>query len=155
VEGGDTARAQQLAEGLGSELEPAPQAFAKVIEGEAALKNDDPRAAINALTQANAVADTWLGRFALGRAYLAAGAFAQADSEFDLCIRRRGEALSLFLDEEPTSGYLPPAYYYQGRAREGLKSAGFADWYRGYVEIRGKSTEDRLLPDARRRGGNP
>ena len=41
-----------------------------------------------------------------------------------VCIKRRGEALSLFLDEEPTYSYLPPVYYYQGRVREELKNAG-------------------------------
>ena len=34
-------------------------------------------------------------------------AFLQADSEFDRCLQRRGEALSLFVDEEPTSGHFP------------------------------------------------
>ena len=79
--------------------------------------------------------------------------FAQADSEFDRCIKRRGEALALFIDEEPTYGYLPPVYYYQGRAREGLKTDGFAVSYREYLNIRGQSKEDPLLPDARRRAG--
>jgi hypothetical protein len=37
--------------------------------------------------------------------------------------------MSLFLDEEPTYGYLPPVYYYQGRVREGLKNVGFAQSY--------------------------
>ena len=60
-------------------------------------------------------------RCELGLAYLEAGMFAQADSEFDRCIKRRGEALALFIDEEQTYGYLPAVYYYQGRAREGLK----------------------------------
>ena len=55
------------------------------------------------LKEANEMLDTWIGHFDLGRAYLAAGAFPQADSEFDRCLKRSGEALSLFLDEEPTS----------------------------------------------------
>ena len=95
-----------------------------------------------------------MGHFDLGRAYLEAGAFTQADSEFDRCITRRGETLALFLDEEPTYGYLPPVYYYQGRVREGLNNAGFADSYRAYLAIRGRSTEDALLPEVRRRAGN-
>ena len=80
-------------------------------------------------------------------------AFTQADSEFDRCIKRRGEALSLFLDEEPTYGYFPPVYYYQGRVREGLKSAGFAESYRAYLDIRGQSNDDPLVPEVRRRAG--
>ena len=76
--------------------------------------------------------------------------FTQADSEFDRCIKRRGEALSLFLDEEPTYGYFPAAYYYQGRAREGQK-AGFAESYKTYLNIRGKAAEDPLLDEVRAR----
>ena len=56
-------------------------------------QNGDPRQAIKALTEANTLLDTWIGRFDLGRAYLEAGLFTQADSEFDRCIKRRGEAL--------------------------------------------------------------
>jgi hypothetical protein len=55
------------------------------------------------------------------------------------------------VDEEPTLGYFPPVYYYQGQVREGLKNAGFADSYREYLKIRGSSTEDPLLPDIRKR----
>ena len=81
------------------------------------------------------------------------GKFAQADSEFDQCIKRRGEALSLFSDSQPAFGYFPQVYYYQGRAREGLKTVGFAESYRRYLEIRATPGEDPLLPDVRRRAG--
>ena len=77
----------------------------------------------------------------------------QADSEFDRCIQRRGEALALFLDEEPTYAFFPPVYYYRGRVREAMNTAGFVDSYRAYLNIRGKSTEDPLVPDVRRRAG--
>jgi hypothetical protein len=59
----------------------------------------------------------------------------------------------LFIDEEPTYAYLPPVYYYQGRAREGLKTEGFAQSYRQYLDIRNQSREDPLVQDARRRAG--
>ncbi|MEQ1573769.1 MAG: protein kinase [Vicinamibacterales bacterium] len=153
VEAGATARAQALAVGLASELQTEPQAYAKIIEGEIALKSGDPRLAIRILGEANTLLDTWIGHFDLGRAYLEAGAPLQADSEFDRCIKRRGEALALFLDEEPTYGYFPPVYYYQGRVREELKNAGFADSYRAYLAIRGQSKDDPLLPEVRRRAG--
>ena len=151
VEAGAVAKARTLAEGLASELLAEPQAYGKIVEGEIALKNRDPRGAIGAFADANALLDTWIGHFDLGRAFLDAGRFTQADSEFDRCITRRGEALALFLDEEPTYGYFPSVFYYQGRVREGLNTARFAESYRAYINIRGKSTEDPLLPDARRR----
>jgi tetratricopeptide (TPR) repeat protein len=153
VEAGAVAKARTLAEGLAAELLAEPQAYGKIVEGEIALKNLDNRGAIKAFTDANALLDTWIGHFDLGRAFLGASRFTQADSEFDRCITRRGEALALFLDEEPTYGYFPPVYYYQGRVREGLNNARFAESYRAYIDIRGKSTEDPLLTEARRRAG--
>jgi hypothetical protein len=60
-------------------------------------------------------------------------------------------ALALFLDEDPTYAYLPPVYYYQGRVREALKTAGFADSYRTYLTFRGDSAQDALVPEVRRR----
>jgi eukaryotic-like serine/threonine-protein kinase len=153
VEIGETAKARKLASGLASGLQAEPQAYAKLVLGEAALKEQNPRQAIQLFTEAKDLIDTWIGRFDLGRAYLEGGAFAEADSEFDRCIKRRGEALELFMDDMPTYSYLPIVYYYQGRVREGLKSSGFADFYRTYLSIRGRSTEDPLLPDIRRRLG--
>jgi tetratricopeptide (TPR) repeat protein len=146
-------RAQTLSAALASELQAEPRAYAKIVDGLAAMKAGNPRQAIGHLTEANTLLDTWIGHFDLGRAYLDAGAFTQADSEFDRCLKRRGEAFALFLDEEPTYGIFPPVYYYQGRAREGLNSTNFADSYRAYLEIRGKSAEDPLVADARKRAG--
>jgi hypothetical protein len=84
---------------------------------------------------------------------LEGAALTEADSEFDRCIKRRGEALSLFLDQSPTYGYFPSVYYYTGRVREGLKSAGFTESYRTYLSIRGKASEDPLLAEVRKRAG--
>jgi serine/threonine protein kinase/tetratricopeptide (TPR) repeat protein len=152
VEAGAVAKAQTIAASLSSELATEVQVYGKIIEGEIALKKRDLGQAVKILTDANGVVDTWIGHFDLGRAYLEGRAFAQADSEFDRCIKRRGEALSI-VDEDPTYGFFPPVYYYLARAREGLQTAGFADLYREYLKIRGRSTEDPLLPDVRRRAG--
>ncbi len=153
AETGQPDKAQKLATGLAAEVQTEAQADAKMIEAALALKRKDTQQAIKALTDANTLLNTWLGHFELGRAYLEANAFAEADSEFDQCLKRRGEALSLFMDEVPTYGYLPPVYYYQGRVREGLKSPGFADSYRTYLSIRGQAGEDPLLPEIKRKLG--
>jgi tetratricopeptide (TPR) repeat protein len=150
---GEVATAQALAAGLGSETQIYPQAYAKLIEGEAALKNGDAREAVKLFSEANRLSDTWIGRYDLGRAYLEMGAFTEADSEFDRCIQRRGEALSLFLDPVPTHGYFPLVFYYQGRAREGMKTVGFRESYKQYLKIRGMAGEDPLLTEVRRRSG--
>ncbi len=153
AEAGELGRAREQAATFASEFAAEPRAYGKIIEGVIALKDGDSHLAVKLLLEANGVLDTWLGHFDLGRAYLAAGAFVQADSEFDSCIKRRGEALALLMDEEPTSGYFPTVYYYQGRVREQLKNAGFAESYRSYLGVRGKSTEDPLLPEVRKRAG--
>jgi tetratricopeptide (TPR) repeat protein len=147
---GEAEKAQELASGLANELQIEPQAYAKLIEGEVALKKGDGRAAVKIFTDANALMDTWMGRFDLGQAYLQIEQYPDADSEFDRCIKRRGEATSLFLDLA-TYGHFPPVYYYQGRAREGMKTAGYADSYKKYVSIRGGTGEDPLLADVKRR----
>ena len=95
---GEEAKAQELAAGLGNELQIEPQAYGKLIEGEIALKKGDGRGAVKSFTDANNLLDTWIGRFDLGQAYLAIEQYPDADSEFDRCIKRRGEAASLFMD---------------------------------------------------------
>jgi tetratricopeptide (TPR) repeat protein/predicted Ser/Thr protein kinase len=145
----EAAKARELAAGLASELPIEAQCYAKLIEGETALKSGNPQEAIKLFSNANSLLDTWVGRFDLGLAYLQAGSFPQADSEFDRCIKRRGEALALFLDL-PTYYYFPPVYFYSGKVREGMKGSGASDLYKKYLAIRGKAGQDPLLAEARR-----
>jgi len=153
LETGETAKAQKLAASLASELQAEPQAYAKLILAEAALKGHDPRQALQLLTEAKNLVDIWLVHLDMGLAYLDAGLFVEADSEFQRCLERRGEAMELFTDDMPTYTYVAPVYYYQGRVREGLKSPGFAESYRTYLSIRGQAGEDPLLPGIHRRLG--
>jgi eukaryotic-like serine/threonine-protein kinase len=155
VETGAIDKAQALAAELSKSTEAWDDArvYGKIIEAQIALKKKDPQQAIKILTDANTVLDTWVGHFNLGRAYRDAEKFVEADSEFDLCITRRGEALTL-VDEGPTYGMFPIVYYYRGRVREEMKTANFADSYREYLNIRGASTEDPLVPEVRKRAGN-
>jgi len=153
VQAGEAAAARAAAAEFDSKLTAEPQAYGRIIAGMSGLAGGDTGQAIKALTEANRLLDTWIGRFELGRAYLTAGEFVQADAEFERCIRRRGEALELFLDNAPSYRFLPAAYYYEGRVREGMKSEGYTQFYRTYLGIRGQAGEDLLLPDIRRRLG--
>lgn len=150
AEAGETAQAKKIADSLAKETQAEPQAYGKIIEGKLALQQGDSPLAIKDITDADNLLDTWIGRFELGRAYLQAGQFVEADSEFDRCLKRRGEALELFMDNVPTYGYVPFVYYYQGRVRQGLKSPAFADSYRTYLSVRGQSTEDPLVAEVRK-----
>ena len=153
VDAGELAKAQKLATSLSSALTSESQAYGKIVTGMIALKRKDTNEAIRQIKGANNLMDTWIGHLELGRVYLEAEAFTEADSEFDECARRHGEAIELFLDNVPTYAYFPPVYYYEGRVREGMKSEGFADFYKSYLAIRGQSTEDPLVADIRHRLG--
>lgn len=150
VGAGEAAKARPIIASLGAELQVEPQAYAKILEGNLALEAGDARQAVKALTEANTLLSTWIGHFDLGRAYLALEAFPQADSEFDRCLQRRGEAMSLFLDDEPTYAVFPMVHYYQGRVRQGLKLQGAADAFRQYLRIRGESSDDPHVAEVRR-----
>jgi tetratricopeptide (TPR) repeat protein len=154
IEAGDTILAGKLSESLTRELPAEPHAFGRIIDGLVARRNGDPRQAIRLLIEANEIVDTWLGHYELGLAYLGAGEFPQADSEFDRCIQRQGEAISLLLDEEPTYGYFPEVYYHQGLVRERLRNARFADSYRAYLLFRGASHEDQAARELSTRLGS-
>jgi tetratricopeptide (TPR) repeat protein/tRNA A-37 threonylcarbamoyl transferase component Bud32 len=154
ADAGELGKAEKQETALSSSLSSESQAYGKIVAGLIALKKKDTNEAIRQMNAANSLLDTWIGRFELGRAYLEAEAFTEADAEFDRCLKRRGEAIELFDDNVPTYEYFPPVYYYEGRAREGMKSAGFAEFYRSYLGIRGQSSDDPLVMDIRRRLGN-
>jgi tetratricopeptide (TPR) repeat protein len=141
---GDLKTAGEVARTLAAESLQDSKVYAQLIDAEIALQSKDARKAIEIISQANKNLDTWIGRLNLARAYIEAGMFTEADSELDACIRRKGEAVEL-MDDGPTFGYFPEVYYLQGRVRQGLKSAGFAEPYRAYMDIRGTAGEDPLL----------
>jgi hypothetical protein len=143
-------------ESLAKEPYAEPRAYAKIVEGLIALEAGDAGGAVRLLRDANELFTTWIGSFDLGRASLEAGGLlaTNAYSAFDACVNaRRGEALSLFLDEEPTYAYLAQAHYYLGRAREMGKDTGYTQSYVDYLNLRGNSTEDPLLPQVRKLAG--
>ncbi len=151
LETGETAKGRKLAASLGSELKAVPQAYSKLILGEAALQEHDPKQALQLLTEAKNLVDIWIVHLDLGRAYLEAGLFVEADSEFQRCLERRGEAMELFTDDMPTYSYVAPVYYYLGRAEEGLGSSGAANSYWKFVSIQEKGDGGALFQDAKKR----
>jgi tetratricopeptide (TPR) repeat protein/predicted Ser/Thr protein kinase len=153
VAAGESKKALEIASDLDSMTAPEPRAYANIIRGEAALEGGSAGQALKFLGDARTLMDSWIGRFDSGLAYLKAGLFVEADSEFDRCMQRRGEAVELFVDDVPTYGYFPPIFYYQGRVRDGLKSAAAPEAYRTYLKIRGDAGQDPLLAEIRHRLG--
>jgi tetratricopeptide (TPR) repeat protein len=154
TEAGQESKAVALAAELGQKLEPLAQANSKLISGELELMRGRPRQALRFFQESQKLSNSWLARFYLGRAYLAAGAFPQADSELDLCLKRRGEATDVFLDEEQTYHFFPQVYYYLGVVRQGMKSPEAADSFRTYIGLKAKDAQDPMVEDARLRSGS-
>ncbi len=151
LEAGQEARARPLISVLAARPEPDAQAYAKLLEGEGLLKRGRPREALQLLQQGQKLADTWLGRFDLGRAYLEAAAFTEAAAEFEACLKRHGEAAAVFLDDVPSFHFFPPVYYYLGRAQEGLNNPAAADSFLAFLALKDKDSAEPLVADARRR----
>jgi tetratricopeptide (TPR) repeat protein len=150
---GQPGRAKELAAELDKALSPETQALGLTLAGEIQLASRNARAAITAFQQALKLADAWQTRYLLGRAYLDGEAFAEAESEFDACIRRRGEATAVYLDDVPTWRMIAPAYYYHGVARAAIKNAsGAADAFRTFLAFKdGGDEQSSLVADARKR----
>ena len=144
-------KALALAGDLGKRLEADPQAYGKLIEGEAQLKKGKAREAIQLFMESRKLADTWMGRFDMGRAYIEAGAFPEAYNELELAQKRRGEATALFLDEVPSYRMFPAVYYYMWRAQEGLQSPAATESYKNFLAFKKDGAGDPLVADARRR----
>ena len=150
---GQEARARALATQLAARLRPEPRAYAKLLAAEALLEQHKPSEAVGILKDAEKITDTWIGHLDLARAYLQANAPADADSELDTCLKRRGEATSLFLDEIPTVRYLPEVFFYKGKATEGLvgaNSPAALEWYRKFLTIKKESQPDPVVESVRR-----
>jgi tetratricopeptide (TPR) repeat protein len=149
---GRQAEAAPLASALDSQLQPERRAYAKIIEGEIALKQGNPAEAVEAFRAAQKLKDVWLGRFGLGVAYVSAGHYPEGLAELELAQKRRGEATAIFLDDIPSFRYLAPLPYWLARAQEGLgMKPAAAQNYNAYIALREKARNDPLAADARRR----
>jgi tetratricopeptide (TPR) repeat protein len=153
IDAGAEDKARSIAGELSRRVQEVHQAYAKLIGGYLSLQRANTTNALKMFEEGQALVDTWLGRFALGRAYLAAGAFTEACSEFEKCEKRKGEATSVFLNDLPTYRYLDSLYYYIGRAQEGQGNRQAAKRsYERYLEITSKADPgDDLVSDTRHR----
>jgi serine/threonine protein kinase/Flp pilus assembly protein TadD len=156
TESGDAADAEfgtQLAANLENMLQSQTTSYARLILGTVAFKQKRLGDALAAFRDGQKLHDSWFAHLMLGRVYLEAGRFAEAVAEFDLCVKRKGEATDVFFENISTSRYLPPVYYWLGRAQESLGAASAAKAsYEQFVKLRAQSDPaDPLAIDAARR----
>ena len=144
--------AADLGQVLDKRLEPQARAYRQIVTAQIALARGKRADAVDALREALKFADLWLARFYLGQAYLDAGYFNEASSEFELCRKRSGEGYAAFLDDIPTARYMAVLPYWIGRAHEGYGLAGQARAdYEAFLKMRSAGAKDSLTLDARRR----
>jgi tetratricopeptide (TPR) repeat protein len=145
------AQARTLAADLGSRLDTHSRVYARIVEAELALASGNTAAAVDALQAAQKIADLWLVRFVLGKAYIQAQRYPEALAEFEGCLKRRGEATAVFLDDVPSVRYLSTLEYWLGRSREGVGLAKqAAESYQRFLQ-RQDGVKGGLADDARRR----
>ena len=149
-------KAREIQGKLAKQIQLENQAYAKLLGGCFSLTRGEAANACNLFRESLALVDSWIGRLDLGKAFLEAGAFAEAQAEFETCLKRGGETSSVFLNDLPTFRYLPQVYYYLGRAQEGLGSAGAKASYEKFLKIMEKADAgDALIAAARSRLKNP
>lgn len=145
-------KAREIQGRLMKRIEPENQAYAKLLGGAMSLARGDAVNASNLFKEAQKQADSWLGRLYLGRAYLQANAFAEAQAEFENCLKRRGEATSVFFNDLPSYYYFPQVYYYLGQAQQGIGGSGAKASYEAFLAIKAKADAgDAMVADAKKR----
>ncbi len=149
---GQDDKARSLQAELFKRTQPEPRVYAKLIGGEMSRARGDIGNAVNLFHEAKDSIDMWIGHYFLGLAYMDAEDYTAAYSEFETCLKRGGEAASVFFNDTPTHRYLSPVYYYLGRAQEGLGSGAASESYNKFLKIKEKDDgSDPMVKDARRR----
>ena len=120
VDAGEMDAAAEIAAGLTAKLQSQSRSYGLMIQASIARIEGNYVEAVDLLRSAIDLADLWLVRFELGRAYLDAGYFAEALDQFLACEERLGEATAAFLDDTPSFRYLATLPYWTARAQERL-----------------------------------
>jgi tetratricopeptide (TPR) repeat protein len=147
---GKTEAAAAIADELAGKLQSQSRAYGRMIRGMLARDAGNYIEAVDALRNALELADLWLVRFELGRAYLDAEFYAEALGEFNANLDRRGEATAVFLDDTPSVRYLAELPYWIGRAQSGLgMHTSSIQGYEDFLALRPEGGP--LADDARQR----
>lgn len=154
AEAGDANGALAVAAKLAAKSGPAVKHAAQLIRGVTALLEGSAEEGMRQLEEAKGTLDSWLVRYWLGRGRLNRKQFVEASSEFDLCHQRRGEALTLYIDDLPTYRQLVPLYFYRGQAEMGLNAKQGGGSLDQFLALR-PGEEDAMARAARKMLGRP
>ena len=135
---------------MSGQLQPQRRAYGAMLDALPDIAAGRTVNAIDKLTVALELADLWLIRMQLGKAYLEADYAAEAMAEFETAASRRGEASAIFLDDVPTWKYLSTLPYWQARAQQelGIHSSS-VEGFKKFLSLRPQGGP--LAEDARQR----
>jgi tetratricopeptide (TPR) repeat protein len=151
---GEDRKARAIADDLGARLGADPRMYGLILDAAIASRKKSHVDAVSKAKAAVQLVDAWLSRYALGRAYLEAGAHAQAQQELEAAVHRRGEATDVFLQIVPTYRLFGQAQYHLGRAQEALKSPMAVETFKAFLSAK-RGNDDPLVADAKKRAGVP
>jgi tetratricopeptide (TPR) repeat protein len=152
IDAGRVAEARKIGQTLDAMLQAQTSAYADIINAQIAAHGERYADAITALRGSIKRHDTWFARLLLGRVYFETKHFPEAMAEFELALKRRGEATDTFFSDRPTLRNLPPLYYWLARAQEALGASDARKNYEQYIKLRADADPiDPLVTDARAR----
>jgi serine/threonine protein kinase/tetratricopeptide (TPR) repeat protein len=133
------ADAEKIAVAMENTLQSHMMAYAQLVRAAIAAREGHLGAAVELFRDSLKRRDTWMGRFLLGRLYVENQRYTEALGELDTCMKRYGEAGDVFFYDFPTARYLPPLFYYLGRAQEALGIADAKVSYERFLAARGEA----------------
>jgi serine/threonine protein kinase/Tfp pilus assembly protein PilF len=153
VAAGQFDKAEAIAATMEASFQTRTRSYGRLVRGAVALQGKRYPEAVDAVRAGLKLHDSWTGRALLGEVYSAAALPAEALDEWELCVKRRGEATDAFFADTSTLRYLPPVYYWRARAQEALGAvAGARASYEQFLQFRANADPpDPLAADARRR----
>jgi tetratricopeptide (TPR) repeat protein/tRNA A-37 threonylcarbamoyl transferase component Bud32 len=149
IEAGSTAGAASRSRAWAQNPIPEWRLHARLLDGDLARAEHRPRDAIAAYRDAALIAPSWITHERLGRAYLAAGAWTDAERELAWCLEHRGEA-AVFMT--PSLAYLPDVLLAVARARDGRRAAAaeLRAAYAAVIAVAPDAQHDPITDEARR-----
>ena len=123
VYAGKTSEAAALAQDMLNQPSRTRKANALILKAEISLARRQFAEAMDFLDRARREEDTWWGRWVSARAWQAQGRLAEAHSEIEECMKRKGEAVAAFLDDVPTARFTRPVQELRSAIEIQLKHA--------------------------------
>ncbi len=148
---GDLADPAATADRLSRETPALARGLAALLRAEATRLAGKPDDAVAMDRAAISIDNGWVGHFLLARSLFDAHRYAEARTELDTCMRRRGEGAAIFYDDNSTMRMLPPVTYWLARTLDALHDPQAKATYAQFLAGQSTADHDPLVVDAQKR----